>query len=176
MPEKSNIERLSKDVVFVLREMKFKGDEAELKYRINHMSNNEIFEAVLNHEGIINYSGTLKRVIEEIYEVQLNETRTTVTPVWNVDEAEIKEACNLLNVEFDNSFIQEVKQRVIGAESIVIEPIHEDIIHNCVYDMYVDCESKAKEKQVKKVHCEGCDNEYGFTQNEVDNGDSIKEE
>lgn len=47
--------------------------EAELtNEEINGMTPNEVFETVLNYEGLINYAYKIKRIIKNVYGIDLD--------------------------------------------------------------------------------------------------------
>jgi len=46
-------------------------DDASHDYEINGMSHHEIFDRVCNWEGIINYGSIIRRLVRDIYGVEL---------------------------------------------------------------------------------------------------------
>lgn len=63
-----------KDIMEALRQRKYlEPDDSSRDEEISLMSPNEVFEEVLEWNGICNYAHTIKRWIKDIYGIDLNE-------------------------------------------------------------------------------------------------------
>lgn len=58
---------------YSIRFIRYLVTECELSMEeINSMSRNEIFDTVLNYEGYMGHHGNLKRIIKDVYGIDLN--------------------------------------------------------------------------------------------------------
>lgn len=69
------VDQLSKEVLSSVRESLGTEDGYDTSKDgiINHLSSSEIFEKWCNYEGLIHYGPQLKRVVENIWQIKLEE-------------------------------------------------------------------------------------------------------